>query len=181
MKTILLASALLSTLLLTTPSAFAQNGEPLTGSLKLKVNPGRAGVFIDGKYVGPAANHKRARTYRVTAGEHEVTLVDPRYEELKTKVTVNAGQTISISQSMRELPKPKGPFGRLKIMGFDKYAGVYLNGKFYAHADELSNFTQGLLIQPGEYTVRVAPMNGNPPQEEKVTIEEGKTATVKSR
>ena len=27
-----------------------------TGRLKTEVEPGRAGVFIDGKYVGPAAN-----------------------------------------------------------------------------------------------------------------------------
>jgi hypothetical protein len=177
MKSLLAAFALL----LTASFAFAQNGEPLTGKLKVKVNPGRAGVFIDGKYVGPAANHKRARTYKLTAGDHEVTLVDPRYEEMKSKITIHAGETVSISQKLKELPEPKGPFGMLKIVSFDKYAAVFLNGKFYAHADELSNFTQGMLIQPGEYTVRVEPQNGNPPQEEKVKVEEGKTVTVRAR
>ena len=29
-------------------------GQQSTGYLKTSVNPGRAGVFIDGKYVGPA-------------------------------------------------------------------------------------------------------------------------------
>jgi hypothetical protein len=161
--------------------ALAQNGEPLTGNLKIKASPGRAGVFIDGKYVGPAANHKRARTYKLNAGEHEVTLVDPRYEETKSKITIHAGETVSLSQKLKALPEPKGPFGLLKITGFDKYAAVYLNGKFYAHADELSNFTQGMLIQPGEYTVRVEPLNGLPAHEEKVKVEEGKTATVRSK
>jgi len=33
-----------------------------TGRLKTEVNPGRAGVFIDGTYLGPAANFKIART-----------------------------------------------------------------------------------------------------------------------
>ncbi len=161
--------------------ALAQNGEPLTGKLKLKVSPGRAGVFIDGKYVGPAANHKIGRTYKVTAGDHEVTLVDPRYEEMKSKITIHAGETVSISQKLKALPEAKGPFGKMKFVGFDKYAAVYLNGKFYAHADELSNFTQGMLIQPGEYTVRVEPQNGDPAQEETVKVEQGKTATIKAR
>ncbi|MEO5923315.1 MAG: PEGA domain-containing protein [Bryobacteraceae bacterium] len=177
MKSIFVAFAFL----LTATLAFAQNGEPLTGKLKISVSPGRAGVFIDGKYVGPAANHKRGRTYKVAAGDHEVLLVDPRYEESKSKITIHAGETVSISQKLKELPEPQGPFGMMKIKGFDKYAAVFLNGKFYAHADELSNFTQGMRIKPGEYSVRVEPMNGNPPQEEKVKVEEGKTVTVHSR
>ena len=37
-----------------------------TGRLKTEVNPGRAGVFIDGTYVGPAADFKVARTYQVS-------------------------------------------------------------------------------------------------------------------
>ena len=56
-----------------------------TGKLTVKANPGRAGVFVDGKYVGPAANFRIARTYAVPAGEHEIKLVDPRYEEVTTK------------------------------------------------------------------------------------------------
>jgi hypothetical protein len=166
--------------LLTASLGFAQNGEPLTGKLKVKANPGTAGVFIDGKYVGPASNHKFSRTYKVNVGDHEVTLVDPRYEEMKSKVTIHAGETLTLSQKLKELPAPKGPFARLKILGFDKYAAVFLNGKFYAHADELNNFVQGLLIQPGEYTVRVEPMNGGQAHEEKVKLEEGKTATVRA-
>jgi len=34
-----------------------------TAYLKTKVDPGRAGVFVDGKYVGPAANFKIGRKY----------------------------------------------------------------------------------------------------------------------
>jgi hypothetical protein len=63
-----------------------------TGHLKTEVNPGRAGVFIDGKYVGPAANFKIARTYDVSPGEHEVRLLEPRYEDFVTKVTISGGQ-----------------------------------------------------------------------------------------
>ena len=63
----------------------AQQG---TGYLKVKVNTGRAGVFIDGKYVGPAANFRMARKYAVPAGEHEVKLDEPRYEAATTKVSL---------------------------------------------------------------------------------------------
>jgi len=176
MKTILVALVLVMT-----SSAFGQAGEPLTGKLKLKVSPGRAGIFIDGKYIGPAANFKRSRTYKLTVGEHEVTLVDPRYEELKTKVNIHAGETISLSEHLRELPEPIGPFGTIRIQKFDKYAAVFLNGKFYGHADEVSNFAQGLLIKPGDYLVRVEPTDGSAAHEEKVTVVEGKSVTVRGR
>ena len=33
------------------------------GSLAVKADPGRAGVFLDGKYLGPAKNFGVARTY----------------------------------------------------------------------------------------------------------------------
>ena len=52
------------------------------GRLKTEIDPGRAGVFVDGKYVGPAANFKIPRTYEVSPGEHEVRLAEPRYEEI---------------------------------------------------------------------------------------------------
>ena len=43
-------------------------GQQNTGYLKTKVDPGRAGVFIDGKYVGPAGNFGVSRKYAVAAG-----------------------------------------------------------------------------------------------------------------
>jgi hypothetical protein len=157
------------------------SGEPRTGSLKTKVSPSTAGIFIDGKYVGTAANFRRARKYSLNAGEHEITLSDPRYEELKTKITIHPGGTVTLSEHLRPLPKPQGPFGRLRTLNFDKYAAVYLNEKFYGHADELSNFAQGLLIQPGEYKVRVESMTGAPAHEETVKIEVDKVSIVRAR
>ena len=67
-------------------------GQQNTGYLKAKIDPGRAGVFLDGKYVGPAQNFGVARKYEVAAGEHEVRLSDPRYEDLVTKVTIKPGK-----------------------------------------------------------------------------------------
>jgi hypothetical protein len=37
-----------------------------TGRLKTEIDPRGAGVFIDGKFVGPAANFKIARTYELS-------------------------------------------------------------------------------------------------------------------
>ena len=148
------------------------------GSLSVKANPGRAGVFVDGKYLGPAANFRVARTYAVAAGEHEVKLSDPRYEEVTTKVTVQPGKKTTISQTMKEVPLAKPPFGNLRTQNPDKFAAVYVNERFMGHVDEFSNPFQKLLLNPGDYTVKIVPSSGQPITQN-VKIEAGKTAIVK--
>ncbi len=149
-----------------------------TGQLCVKAHPGRAGVFVDGKYLGPAANFRIARTYSVAAGEHELKLEDPRYEEFVTKVNIQPGKKTKFSETLKPLPVPKGPFGRIRTENPDKYAAVYINGKYFGHVDEFSNSAQGILIPPGEYEVRIEPLSGNPITT-KVKVEADKTVLVK--
>lgn len=150
-----------------------------TGKLTVKANTGRAGVFVDGKYMGPAANFRVARTYVVPVGEHEIKLEDPRYEEFTTKVTINKGKKTTLAQNLKELPMPKGPFGRLRTTeSADKFAAVYVNDRYMGHADEFSNFAQGLLLPPGDYSVKIVSSSGQPVTQT-VKIEADKTVVVK--
>ncbi|HLK50132.1 MAG TPA: PEGA domain-containing protein [Bryobacteraceae bacterium] len=148
------------------------------GSLAAKVNPGRAGVFVDGKYFGPAANFRVARTYSLPAGEHEVRLVDPRYQEFVTKVNIEAGKKLTLRQNLTPVALAKPPFGRLRTVSADKFAAVYVNEKYCGHADEFSNFAQGLLLNPGEYDVKIVPAAGTPVVA-KVKIEADKVSIVR--
>jgi len=150
-----------------------------TGYLKTKVDPGRAGVFIDGKYVGPAANFGAGQKYKVAAGDHEITLSEPRYEDVVTKVTIQAGKTTKLSQTMKALPLAKPPFGRLRTSAPDKFSAVYVNGKFMGHAGEFNNPLQGLLLNPGTYAVKIVPPGGGEGHEEQVKIEADKVAMVR--
>jgi len=166
--------AVLGVLVLLPTAAQSQS----SGFLCVKANPGRAGVFVDGKYLGPAANFRIARTYQVAAGEHELKLVDPRYEEVTTKVTIQSGKKTVISETLKALPAPKPPFGRLRTENSDKFAAVYINDKFMGHVDEFSNSAQGLLLPPGEYAVKIVPASGQPITQS-VKIETDKTVIVK--
>ena len=150
-----------------------------TGRLKTEIDPGRAGVFIDGKYVGSAANFKIARTYELSPGEHEVRLEEPRYEEIVTKVTITAGKKTVLRETMKALPKAKPPFGELRVENPDHFAAVYVNGHYMGHVDEFSNFAQRLLLNPGTYEVKVVPVDGRNPVTKTVTIEVNKSTLVK--
>lgn len=161
------------TLMLSLTCAAADNGR-----LKLEVDPGRAGVFIDGKYVGPAANFKVGQTYQVAPGEHEIKLEDPRYQEIVKKVTIAAGKKTVMKETMVALPPAKPPFGRLRIENGDHFSAVYVNDRYMGHADEFDNFAQGLLINPGTYEVRIVPLSGSPVTKT-VTVEAEKTVIVK--
>lgn len=152
-----------------------------TGYLKTKINPGRAGVFVDGKYMGPAANFRIARKFALPEGEHEVRINDPRYEEVTRKVSIAAGKTTTLSEKLTPIPLAQPPFGRLRTEGFSKFSAVYVNGKFYGHTDEFSNFAQTLLLNPGEYKLRIAPLEGGSPHEETIKIEADKVTIVKAK
>jgi hypothetical protein len=150
-----------------------------TGYLKTKVNPGRAGVFIDGKYVGPAENFRVGQKYPVAPGEHEVRLSEPRYEEIVKKVDIQAGKTTKLTETMKALPPGKPPFGLLRTMAPEKFAAVYVNGKFMGHVDEFDNSSQGLQLNPGEYTVKIVPVSGGEGKDENVKIEADKVTIVR--
>ena len=137
-------------------------------------------MFIDGKYVGPAANFRMARKYPVAAGEHEIRLVDPRYEEFVTKVRIESGKTAKLTETLKALPVAKPPFGRLRVIEPDKFAAVYINGKYYGHADEFSNFAQGVLLPPGEYEVKVEPTGSGQAFSRKVSIVANQIAVVRA-
>lgn len=150
-----------------------------TGKLKVKTSTGRAGIFVDDKYIGPAGNFGMTRTYVVPAGEHTIAIREPRYEAATTHVTIVAGKTVTVKQDLKALPLPQGPFGRLRTEGGDKYWAVYVNGAYMGHMDEFDNFAQGLLLPAGEYTVKIVPPTGAP-TEQKIDLKANQTTIVKA-
>ena len=79
------------------------------GDTKIRVRSGPrgAGLFVDGKYVGPAGRFSVPESYAIEAGSHEITLKDPRYEDFTTKVDVKAGKTNKLSAKMKKKEEPK--------------------------------------------------------------------------
>ncbi len=159
-----------------------------TGTLKAHGKPGDAGLFVDGKYLGPAVRYTFAVKYQVEEGTHEVVLQDPRYEDFKTTVTVKAGEVTDLKYELTKLPEPKGPFGTLKFgrgkpetfmsMVVGDTSAVYLNGRFVGHLEEMNHVGTGLLLPPGKYELRCSsPMYGEINQT--VEVVAGKTTKVK--
>jgi len=158
-----------------------------TGYVKAHGRPGDAGVFINGNYVGPAVRFTVPEKYSAPAGDVEVTIKDPRYEDFTTKVTVRPKKTTKIKYELKKLPEPKPPFGRFRLGGGEPESfisvaagdtgAVYINDKFFGYVDELNNPGGGLLLPPGTYDLHVvSPLFGDIRQ--KITIEANKVTVV---
>ncbi|MBI4907662.1 MAG: PEGA domain-containing protein [Acidobacteria bacterium] len=157
------------------------------GAIKARVNPGRSGVWVDGKYVGPASRFSVPEKYNVEPGDHEVTFRDPRYEDWSTKVSVKPGKTTVIKGKLKPVTLPPPPYGRLRFGGGEAesfisvtsgdVSPVYINERFYGYLDELNNAGGGLLLPPGTYRLKMdSPLFGSVNQD--VTITANKVTLV---
>ncbi|MCC7497272.1 MAG: PEGA domain-containing protein [Bryobacterales bacterium] len=180
-------TSILLSLIVISSSVLMFAADDQEGAIKASGKPTGAGLFVNGKYLGPAGRFSVADKYTVPAGEAEVALRDPRYEEYTTKVTIRPGKTTKVKYHLKKLPTPQGPFGRLRFGGgaaesfISVAAGdtsaVYVNDRFMGFVDELNNRGGGLLLPPGEYSVRVSsPMYGDINQ--KVTITANKVTVI---
>jgi hypothetical protein len=181
-RTIPLSALALATAILTIPAA-AQD----SGYIKAYGAPGDAGVWVNGKYIGPSHRFTLSEKYAAPSGDVEVTFKEPRYEEYSTKVTVKPHKTTKVNYAMKKLPEPKGPFGRLRLGGgeADSFISVaagdtgpiYLNDRFVGYVDELNNAGGGLLVNPGTYDLSVDSQKFGQIHQ-KVTIEANKVTVI---
>ena len=151
-------------LLLTLPLTSVIGAEQ--GFIKARGNPGDAGIFVDGKYVGPASRFTVPEKYALDPGTHDIVIRDPRFEEFSVKVTIAGRKTTKISYHPKRLPEPTGPFGRFRLGGGEKESfisvtggdvgAVYLNTRFVGYVDELNNLGSGILLPVGDYDLLIS-------------------------
>jgi len=63
--------------------------------------------------------------------------------------------------------------------GAEKYAALYVNGAYMGHVDEFDNFAQGLLLPPGQYTVKIVPVSGGAGVEQSFDLKANQTTIVR--
>ena len=149
------------------------------GFLKVHVTPDKAGVFLEGTYMGPAARFAHALKYKLPPGKYKVTLSDPRCEDATVDVTIKAGETFEVpATTLKPKGEPKGPFGMIKVISPERVGGVFLNGEYVGHVDEFNNCVEGLLVNPGTYTILIEKAGGEGVLEEQVTVVADKTVVV---
>jgi hypothetical protein len=88
----------------------------VTATLKLNVEPGRAAVFLDDKYVGHASEFGGFGSMLISPGKHRIKVGLPGYRTFETEVNLLAGQKSevktelvkgSIQQASPDIKKPQ--------------------------------------------------------------------------
>lgn len=158
-----------------------------TGFIKAYGGPADAGIWINGKYVGPAHRFTLSEKYPAPTGNVEITFKEPLYEDYTIKADVKAHKTTKVKYTMKKLTPPTGPFGRLRLGGGEPESfmsvaqgdtgPIYLNDKFMGYVDQLNNAGGGLLLKPGTYDVRIDSQHFGD-IEKKVTIEANKVTVI---
>src|SRR3984893_10734168 len=73
----------------------------ITATLKVTVHPGRAAVFLDGKYVGHASELGGAtHSLLISPGRHQIKVELPGYRTFETEVNLLAGQKSEIKTEL---------------------------------------------------------------------------------
>jgi uncharacterized membrane protein len=73
----------------------------ITAKLKVSVQPGRAAVFLDGKYVGHASELGGAtHSMLISPGKHQIKVELPGYRTFETEVDLLAGQKSEVKTQL---------------------------------------------------------------------------------
>jgi OmpA family/PEGA domain len=135
-------------------ASFAQDGK-----LKLKVTPAQGYLFVDGKAI-----REGSHSVSLSAGQHQVVVVNYGYKIFSQAVTITAGKTTDLAVTLQAYgDKVAGPYGLIMVEFKPQgKAAVLLNGKkvdyFVGHVDEFNHdwwFHQNLLVPPGTHQVTV--------------------------
>jgi hypothetical protein len=90
---------LITVSLLLAPRATIPN---ITATLKLKVKPKRAAVFLDEKFVGHAADFGGAfRSMKISPGKHQIRVELPGYQTFVTQVDLLANQEAEVKTELQ--------------------------------------------------------------------------------
>jgi len=77
------------------------NVPSVTATLKLNVEPGRAAVFLDGRFVGHASEFGGAfHSMLISPGKHEIKVELPGYRTFETEVNLLAGQKSEVKTEL---------------------------------------------------------------------------------
>ena len=73
----------------------------VTSTLKLNIEPGRAAVFLDGKFVGHASEFGGAlHSMLISPGKHRIKVELPGYRTFETEVNLLAGQKSEVKTEL---------------------------------------------------------------------------------
>ena len=147
------------TLVLFTPTVYA--GNQVMGEIefegKSKVEK-TSGVWVDGQYVGYLKELKGSKKVLRLPGEHVITVRQDGYRDFVERVELRPGEKTVVRVEMQKGPTGAMPAvtSEVKIAVNPTRAAVFVDGLFVGHVAEFQGMGRGLLVAPGQHTIKIA-------------------------
>src|SRR5499425_2107915 len=117
-----------------------------------------SGVWIDGQYVGYLKELKGSKKVLLLPGEHTITVRQDGFQDFVQRVALQPGEKRVVSVAM--VHAATGPMpavtAEVKIAVNPSRAAVFLDGLFVGHVGEFEGGSRGMLVAPGQHTIKIA-------------------------
>ena len=116
-----------------------------------------SGVWIDGQYVGYLKELKGSKKVLLLPGEHTITVRQDGYRDFVLRVEIKPGEKRMVWVAMEKGPTGAMPAvtSEVKIVVNPTRAAVFVDGLFVGHVAEFQGLGRGLLVAPGQHTIKI--------------------------
>jgi hypothetical protein len=116
-----------------------------------------SGVWVDGQYLGYLNELKGSKKILLLPGDHDISVRQGGYLDFTRKVTVRAGEKLSLDVKMEKDTRIQLPqvTAEIKLDVNPNRAAVLVDGTFMGHVAEFNGIGKALLVAPGRRHVTV--------------------------
>jgi hypothetical protein len=126
----------------------------LVGATKVEKT---SGVWIDGQYLGYLNELKGSKKILLLPGDHDISVRQGGYVDFTRKITVRAGEKLSVDVKMEKDTRVQMPqvTAEIKLDVNPNRAAVLVDGVFIGHVAEFNGIGKALLVAPGKRHVSI--------------------------
>jgi PEGA domain len=117
-----------------------------------------SGVWVDGQYLGYLKELKGSKKVLLLPGEHVITIRQGGYQDFVQRVELRPGEKKVVEVVMQKAPTGAMPHSTatVKLAVQPTRAAVFIDGQFMGHAAEFQGLGRGVLVAPGQHTIKIA-------------------------
>jgi hypothetical protein len=155
------ALGLLVTILLTAGASLWASDNQVLAELRFMAHNGaekKAGVWVDGQYVGFVKELNGDKKMLLLPGKHEIIVRQAWYHDYVEQALLEPGEihTIKLAMAKESHVATVGATSELKIAATPPRAAVFVDEQFAGHVDEFDGVGKAMLLTPGQHRVRIA-------------------------
>src|SRR5256885_12771590 len=155
------ALGLLLTILLTAGASVWASDNQVLAELRFMAHNGaekKAGVWVDGQYVGFVKELNGDKKMLLLPGKHEIVVRQAWYQDYVEQALLEPGEihTIKLAMAKESHVATAGGISQLKIEATLLPGAAFLDKEFAGHDAEFDGVWQTQLLTPGKHTVQDA-------------------------